>query len=205
MDTVLLALSLGLIAGISPGPLMTVVLTTSLERGFRAGALTGLAPLVSDLPVVLLSLAVLGRVPESFLSGVTVAGGLFVAWLGIQTIRDVGEVPDLDTEASASSRDILRGALANLLNPHPWLFWFTVGTPIVIQRWEVAKWESIAFLVIFIGLLVGAKVVLAWGVSKGRRFLGTVWYRRILTVCGVVLIGFGLLLLWQGLVELGLF
>ena len=45
---------------------------------------------------------------------------------------------------------------------------------------------------------------LAWGVSHGRQFLGTAWYRWILTGCGVLLIGFGLVLLWQGVSGLGL-
>lgn len=204
MDAVLFAVSLGLFSGISPGPLMTLVMTTSLERGFRAGALTAIAPLLTDLPVILLSLLVLGQVTEWFLSAVTVAGGLFVSYIGIKTVRDAGRVREIELSQEASRRDLVRGAVVNLLSPHPWLFWFTVGSPFMIQRWSVARWEAIAFLVTFIALLVGCKVVLAWGVSHGRRFLGTAWYRWILTGCGVLLIGFGLLLLRQGVSRLGL-
>ncbi len=204
MNTVLFAASLGLFSGISPGPLMTLVMTSSLERGFRAGALTAIAPLLTDLPVILISLLVLGQVPEWFLSAVTVAGGLFVSYIGVKTVRDAGRGREIELSQEASRRDLARGAVVNLLSPHPWLFWFTVGSPFMIQRWSVARWEAIAFLVIFIALLVGCKIILAWGVSHGRRFLGTVWHRWILTGCGLLLIGFGLVLLWQGVSALGL-
>lgn len=203
MEAVLFAISLGLISGISPGPLMTLVMTSSLERGFRAGALTAIAPLLTDLPVIVISLLVLGQVPEWFLSAVTVAGGLFVSYLGVKTVRDAGEIREIELSQEASRRDLARGAVVNLLSPHPWLFWFTVGSPFMIQRWSVARWEAIAFLVTFVALLVGCKIILAWGVSHGRRFLGTDWYRWILTGCGVLLIGFGLVLLWQGASGLG--
>lgn len=204
MDAVLFAASLGLFAAISPGPLMTLVMTSSLERGFRAGAMTAIAPLLTDLPVILISLWVLGQVPGWFLAAVTVAGGLFVSYIGAKTVRDAGRVREVELSQQASRRDFARGAVVNFLSPHPWLFWFTVGSPFMIQRWSVARWEAIAFLVVFIALLVGCKIILAWGVSHGRRFLGTDWYRWILSGCGMLLIAFGLVLLWQGISGLDL-
>ena len=202
MESILFAVSLGLFAGISPGPLMALVMTSSLERGFRAGALTAIAPLLTDLPVILLSLVVLRRVPGSFLSAVTVAGGIFIVYIGFKTIRDAGAERELDPDAGASSRDVVRGAMVNLLAPHPWLFWFTIGTPFMIQRWRVAPWESIAFLVVFVSLLVGCKIALAWAASHGRRFLDTRWYRWVLTGCGLVLIGFGMVMAVRGVGSL---
>ena len=199
MDAILFALSLGLFAGLSPGPLMTVVLTASLERGFRAGLLTAIAPLLTDAPVVLLSLLVLRRVPEWFLSAVTVAGGLFVVYIGAKTLLLARRPLPETTAASPLSRDIWRGALVNLLSPHPWLFWFTIGTPFMIQSWAEAPWQAIAFLIVFLGLLVGCKVGVAWAGSHGRRFLNATWYSSVMTACGVLLIGFGLSLVWRGL------
>lgn len=204
METVLAAVSLGLFAGVSPGPLMALVLTASLERGFRAGALAAIAPLLTDAPVILLSFAVLGRVPENFLAGVTVAGGVFVAWIGVQTIVEArgplapGRVPP----ATSDRRYVWRGAMVNLLSPHPWIFWFTVGTPLMIERWAVARWESVAFLAIFLCLLVGCKVVIAWATSHGRRFAGTLGHRRALIVLGVLLIAFAVWLAGQGVAGL---
>ena len=51
--------------------------------------------------------------------------------------------------------------MTNLLSPHPWLFWLTVGAAIlakaIAQNWLVAA----AFLFGFYLLLVGSKVLIA--------------------------------------------
>jgi threonine/homoserine/homoserine lactone efflux protein len=194
MDAVFFAISLGLFAGLSPGPLMTLVLASTLERGFRAGVATALAPLVTDLPVILLSLFVLGSVPAWFLDAVTIVGGMFVVYIGVQTVfRARRPPPSLETQA-ATVGDLRRAALLNFLSPHPWLFWFTIGTPYMLERWTVARWQAVAFLAVFLALLVGCKVGVAWAASRGRRLLGTVWYRVAMTLCGALLVVFGLAL-----------
>ena len=47
MEAILLAFSLGLAAGLSPGPLLTLVVSTSLARGFGAGLRVALRSSVS--------------------------------------------------------------------------------------------------------------------------------------------------------------
>ncbi|MFZ0611777.1 MAG: LysE family translocator, partial [Desulfobacterales bacterium] len=43
---------LGLSGGLTPGPLLTLVITETLKHGFREGAKVSLAPLLTDLPIV---------------------------------------------------------------------------------------------------------------------------------------------------------
>jgi threonine/homoserine/homoserine lactone efflux protein len=147
--------------------------------------------------VILLSLLVLRRVPPWFLATVSVAGGLFVACLGVKTAWEAGRPLPPAAEAAASSRDVWRGALVNLLSPHPWIFWFTVGTPFLIRSWGEARWKALAFLTVFLGLLVGCKAGLAWAAARGRRFLDAGWYRLVMRGCGLLLVGFGLSLIWR--------
>lgn len=199
MDALLFGLSIGFASGISPGPLMTLVLTSTLERGFRAGLLTSIAPLVSDAPIVVLSLLVLRRLPPSVLTPVTVAGGLFIIWIGVQTIRSAGGERTGDEMEAGGRRDLLRAAVVNLLNPHPWLFWMTVGAPFLIQSWNEAAWRATVFLVAMYALLVGTKIAVAWATARGRRFLDSRWYERLLVACGLLLVGLGVALIWQGL------
>ena len=199
MDALLFGLSIGFVSGISPGPLMTLVLSTTLERGFRAGLLTAIAPLLTDAPIILLSFLLLGQLPQSFLAPITVVGGLFILWIGIQTIRSARHAREIETEETAGGRDVLRGALVNLLNPHPWLFWMTVGVPFLIQSWNEAAWRAVAFMGAMYGLLVGTKIAVAWATARGRRFLNSLWYRRLLVACGALLVGLGCALIWQGL------
>jgi threonine/homoserine/homoserine lactone efflux protein len=202
METVLSAISFGLFAGLSPGPLMALVLTATLQRGFRAGALTAIAPLLTDAPVILLSLVVLGQVPGWSLSTITVAGGMFVSYLGVRTVIDAKKPVASEALEQPTAHDAWRGAMVNFLSPHPWIFWFTVGTPIMIERWPVAPWESIAFVTIFLTLLVGCKLIVAWATARGRHFVDSAWYPRLLSLLGVLLVGFGLWLVWQGVAGL---
>lgn len=48
--------TLGVVEGLKPGPLLTMVIRETLSGGFRAGAWTAAAPIFSDGPLVVLSL-----------------------------------------------------------------------------------------------------------------------------------------------------
>jgi threonine/homoserine/homoserine lactone efflux protein len=156
--------------------------------------MTAMAPLVSDTPVILLSLVALRQVPESFLTVLTLAGGIFIVFLGIRTIAEARNITGGEEAEGAGGGDLLRAALVNLLNPHPWLFWITVGAPFLLQAWDDAPWRAVAFLLSFTGLLVGTKVVIAWAAAHGRRFMSASWYHLVIVGCGVLLVGLGLLL-----------
>ncbi|MEI6633029.1 MAG: hypothetical protein WCP22_04325 [Chlamydiota bacterium] len=50
---------LGLSAGLSPGPLLALVVSQTLAHGVREGVKVAFVPLVTDLPVILIALFVL--------------------------------------------------------------------------------------------------------------------------------------------------
>lgn len=195
--TLLLGITLGFGAGISPGPLLTLVITTTLARGFGAGLRVAVAPIVTDAPIVVLVLLTLNSLPPWAVMGLSVAGGLFVIYLGVETWRSA-PAASLSAQADAPGRqDLWRGALVNLLSPHPWLFWIGVGGPLLLTAWASGVWHAIAFLLGFYGLLIGSKIALAWAVGRGRTRLGTQWYRRLLYGGGALLIGMGAFILSQ--------
>ncbi|GAB2964915.1 LysE family transporter [Saccharothrix stipae] len=88
MDALGLGLALGLAASISPGPLLVLVVTSALRSGWRAGALTACAPLLSDAVVVAVTLLLLDRLPARALGVLGVVGAVFVLWSGVQTVRE---------------------------------------------------------------------------------------------------------------------
>lgn len=204
MELVLLGLSLGLAAGVSPGPLLTLTLTATLERGFGAGLRVAIAPLLSDLPVVVLSLGVLAAVPTSFLGSLALFGGAFVVYLGIDALRKGSDsslvLPtQVDPDAEPASVDLVRGALVNVLNPNPWIFWLTVGAPQTVGLWRGhSPWHAVTFVTLFYVGLVGSKVVIAAAAARGRRRLAGPWYRRLLMGCGVALVALGVVLMADG-------
>lgn len=113
-------------------------------------------------------------------------------WLGVETIR----TSDDETYAEAGSgSDLVKGVITNLLNPHPWLFWLTVGAPILVTAWTDNPGRAVAFLAGFYGLMVSTKIGVAWVSSQGRRLAGTPWYRRLLVSSGVLLLAMGVFVL----------
>jgi threonine/homoserine/homoserine lactone efflux protein len=198
VDEVLLGLSLGLGAGLAPGPLLALVLTATLERGFAAGARVAIAPLLVDAPIVVLCVLVLDALPEAALGWIAIAGGLYVTWLGVEAIARHRGAP----AETAATGELRRGALVNVLSPHPWLFWIAVGGPIVVDAGSAGRVAG--FVAAFYALLVGTKLVLAALVAGGRRrLLGTAGHRRALAAAGGLLVLAGALLVVEGARRLG--
>jgi threonine/homoserine/homoserine lactone efflux protein len=194
-----LGLSMGLSAGISPGPLLALVITASLRSGSVGGFWVALAPLITDLPIITLSVVLVRYLPPVALRWLGVVGGVVVIWMGIETIRSARKAT-LSTGARAQAnpqQELWRGVLVNVLNPHPYLFWATVGGPALVSGWRVSPWYALGFIVPFYALLVGSKMFVAWLFGHHSLGLSLTWYRRVLMACGVLLLAAGGWLIWQ--------
>lgn len=192
MRALLLGLSIGLAAGISPGPLLVLVITATLKHGWRAGVLAACAPLATDALVIVVALLLLDNVPPVVLAALGVLGGFFVVWTGVTTIRDARQATLTKSAAHAATGTPLavlrQAALVNLLSPHPWVFWATALGPLIIATARDRPAHGIALGVGFYVTLVGAKAVVALLVAGGRSRLGDVGYRRCLVAAGLLLI-----------------
>jgi len=194
---------LGLAAGFAPGPLLALVLAQSIRFGTREGLKVAAAPLLTDLPIVILATALLAAAAGTaggLLGAISLAGAAFVAYLGIESIRTTGVQAGRPDEAP---RSWTRGALVNALSPHPYIFWITVGAPMLIRAWADGPLAAAAFLVGFYACLVGAKMLLAViaGRSGGRLRGGA--YRAVMVVLGALLLLFAVRLAGEGLRLLG--
>ena len=198
MAAFLAGVSLGFGAGISPGPLLTLVITTTLARGLAAGLRVGLSPLLTDAPIILIAVLAVDALPAWAASALGLVGGIYVVYLGVETMRSArGARLDGDAAPVGAANDLGRGVLVNLLSPHPWLFWITVGAPLLVAQWQRSPWQAAAFLFGFYLLLVGSKLALAVVIAGGRRRLDGPWYGRVLLASGGVLLVFGILLIGQ--------
>jgi threonine/homoserine/homoserine lactone efflux protein len=184
-DLFVIGTTLGLSAGLAPGPLLTLVVTETLHHGPGAGVRVALAPLITDLPIIVLSLFFLMQLSgfSSILGVLSLLGACFIFFLGVENLTTKGLVPG---DEPTSLKSLNRGVLANALSPHPYLFWLGVGGPIMTRAWQQGVTAPLAFFCSFYFLLVGSKVaiVLLFGRSRGllqgrgyistMRFLGLV-------------------------------
>jgi threonine/homoserine/homoserine lactone efflux protein len=192
----------GLSAGFSPGPLLTLVISQTLKHGVKEGTRVALAPLVTDLPIILIALFVLKGLKDShaLLSFVSMAGALFVFYLAYESLQ-AGELePDV---RKVEPRSLSKGAIVNALNPHPYLFWFTVGGPMLIKAWRESPAAATLFIAGFYVCLVGAKIALTLLIGKSRQWLLGKPYRVLMKILGAMLLLFALLLLRDGLRMVG--
>ena len=84
-DFITIGILLGLSAGFAPGPLLTLVISETLRHDIRAGIRVALSPIFTDLPIIILSLAVLSQLAgsENILGIISLIGGLRCLIYGI--------------------------------------------------------------------------------------------------------------------------
>jgi threonine/homoserine/homoserine lactone efflux protein len=201
VDALLLGLSLGLGAGLAPGPLLALVIRSTLRGGVGAGIRVALSPLLTDIPIIAVALALASSLPQTALGALGVIGGAFVIWLGVEALRDLPAPAEAAIGAASPQRDLLRGALTNALSPHPWVFWLTVGAPILAQH---GAGGSALFLTAFYVVLIGSKVAVAAALNAGRdRLVRGRGYGIVLRASGLLLLATGVLLAVDGLRTVG--
>ncbi len=178
---------LGLSAGFAPGPLLALVISETMEHGVRAGIKVALAPILTDLPIIIVTIFILAKLSnfQSVLGIISIIGALFILYLGINNLRTKGIELDLDKSAP---RSFQKGIIVNALSPHPYLFWFSVGGPITIKAMDHNLLAAISFIGSFYVLLLGTKIVLAILVGKSRTFLMGNRYIFTMRLLGFILI-----------------
>lgn len=194
------ALVLGLSAGLSPGPLLALVVSETIRHDVRAGLAVALAPLITDTPIILLSLLVLSRLSNTgpVLGGISILGGAYLLYLGWESLRFRGTDLRLGEDRAQSLK---KGIIANFLNPNPYLFWSAVGGPLILGGSRTPAGAA-GFFLIFYGFLVGSKIGVAVGVDRYRNLLKSRYYILTIHGLGVLLILFALLLVQNGISRL---
>lgn len=203
MESLLLGLTMGVAAGISPGPLLVLVIVQTLRSGLRAGVVTAFAPLLSDAIVVAVTLLVLSRLPGWVLPAIGIVGSGYLIWLAWETWRDAGKPVAVDAVEPLSSAAALRRAVTvNLTSPHPWLSWATVLGPILLGIAAASPSLAVVFVVGFYATLVGAKIVLAVVVARSRRVIAGDYYLWTMRIAAVALAVLALVLMGESVLQL---
>jgi threonine/homoserine/homoserine lactone efflux protein len=194
-------LSLGLAAGLSPGPMLGLVISQTLRHGMREGVRVAFAPLLSDLPIVLLCLFALMKVSGlgAALSWIAIIGGLFVGYLGYESLS--ASRLELGSDRTAP-RSIAKAVAVNMLNPHVYVFWATVGAPMLLKGMKRADGSAVAFVAGFYACLVGSKVLIAILAGRSRKALMGRGYQFVMRVLGVLLFALAVWMIAGGIAGL---
>ena len=156
----------------TPGPLTLLVMNQTLRFGIKEGLKSGIAPILTDVPIILLCTGVLSRFSRTHwvIGLISLAGAVFLARMAADTWR--APAPSPATE-DVKPQSVLRGVATNLLNPHPYLFWLTIGAPLIVSSDTHPFASAVAFAVPMLSAMVGSKILLALTAKALGTRLGT--------------------------------
>ncbi len=188
----------GLVAGISPGPLLTLVISETLKHNRKEGFKVACVPLLTDVPIVFVSVFFLAKISSSNLifGIISLTGAFFLFYLSYEIFK-VKEL-SLDLQ-KMNSQSLKKGIITNILNPHPYLFWITIGAPTVIKAFNINALSVCMFISSFYLFLIGSKIVIILLISKSKTFLNNILYIYLLRFLGLVLFFFGVVFIKEAL------
>lgn len=204
MDPFLEGAILGMTLAVLFGPAVVALVHTSISRGFRSGALLAIGIFFSDLALVFLcfmgALQILSndynRLIFGIISGAILIGyGIFTFSKHV-TVFDNGN-GDVDKKPGWLTY-ILKGFFLNIANPFVWFWWISVTVGVTSNYGDDTR--SAAFF--FTGTLatvLATDLLKVYIAKKLKGFLNEKNIRRINHIVGLLLIGFGLILMGRAI------
>jgi len=163
-----IAVLLGLIGGVIPGPVITAVFTEILQSGYLKSLRIIMIALVTETLVALISLLILHSLGfhEAFFRGLSLAGAAILIWISIS----LWKVRTLDSGQKVSF-GLWKVVLMILSNGVLWTYWITICIPKAILLGEQLHLGQYLFMgLVQLGWLISTLVV-AFLFSRFRRVL----------------------------------
>jgi threonine/homoserine/homoserine lactone efflux protein len=208
LEAIVSGLTLGLILSISVGPVIFAIIRQSLTNGHKGGYAFILGVSASDITLVLLC-NLLSSLFQHFLNNkliIGIIGSIFLIAIGIYTLffkkklnfTNDNSLPTKQFKKRELVAIALSGYFMNMLNPGVFIFWLAATAKIhaqsSVQEHPLRYLVTVFFICIAFVLITDiAKVLLA---GKIRKKLTPHNIHIINKVSGIILIGFGMALIW---------
>ena len=177
---------------VTPGPIVTLVISTGVTQGPRA-ALTTVAGTTFGNALLLAAIALglnwVHAHADLLFSALRLTGAAYLIWLGVQAWRHAGEESQRPTDTGRAR--FVRGVLVALSNPKTIVF-FTAFLPQFLDPRLPAGPQLAAMCAV--SVVLASVTDSAWAVASG---LGRAWFmkparaRLLRRLSGVALIGGG--------------
>lgn len=191
--------SLGFMAGTSPGPFQSYLIGVTLALGWRRSIGVIFAPLITDGPIIVLAVIALRQVPPELLRLIQIVGGVYLLWLAYGGWRRFRSGTAFANDAAAQPpRTLAQGVVMNWLSPGPYVFWATINGPLLVRALGLSAWHALAFLLAFYGTFLALLALYVIVFDRVRqldaRIANAIFALTLLVMCG-----FGASLIWQGI------
>jgi len=181
---------------LAPGPLTFGIIIHGSEGGARSGIACATGHMIVEFPLVLaLAFGLTAAISQpSIKTIVGLIGGVgLICFGGMQIYETLKKKTSKTWTSKLPGSSILLGLALTGLNPYFILWWFTIGSMLILQALTYA-----ALLGVFIMYLshVWMDYAFLTGLAhfgkKGKAFLGSRYYRLILFAFGIILVYYGI-------------
>ena len=186
------ALVFGFVFCLSPGAVLAETLRRGLLHGFTPALLVQIGSLVGDAVWAVIGLTGIAlliqhdavRVP------LTIVCALYLAWLGVQSLRDAWRLPQAEDAPTSSGKNALAvGAAISLANPKNIVYWGALGSALSgIVGATPSHGQTLMFFAGFMLASVLSCFLIAALVNLLRKNASPFWQRISYGTCGLVLI-----------------
>jgi len=184
---------------------MAVTITESSRRGAVAGPLMIFGHGLLEIGLVVGLFAGLSTFLQSELVLVTVAllGGIVLLWMGISMLKNLPtiELPEPGTEKPGQNL-VLAGIALSLCNPYWLIWWVSIGMGYILHSARIGLAGISAFLCGHLLADFAWYSLIAFGIARGRAWFSPGFYRALIGVCGMILIGFSAYFFTSGMEKL---
>jgi threonine/homoserine/homoserine lactone efflux protein len=183
---------IGLTGALAPGPTLIATINSSLKGGWSMGPRVTLGHAVVELVMVLIIIAGVSVAIGAYSWVIAGVGGIALILFGILTITEARVATiSFSGQSEASPRPFLAGIITSVSNPYFWIWWFTVGSALLIGAYQGGAELAIAFILGHWGADLAWLTLVSASIHRGRFVLSERHYRWILGLCGLFLIVFG--------------
>ncbi|OPX60056.1 MAG: LysE type translocator [Methanobacterium sp. PtaB.Bin024] len=89
IEILIAGIILGLYSGLSPGPLLILVVSQTLKHGSTEGVKVAFAPLITDIPIILITLLLISLISRynPILGVISIIGGIYLGYMAYESFK----------------------------------------------------------------------------------------------------------------------
>jgi len=183
---------------LAPGPLFFGLLMHGSREGARAGFTCAFGHMLVELPLVLaLSLGLLAAASQPTIKSlIGLVGGIGLICFGslqiYDTLKNKPEFGEMPKNRSVPASSLILGLGLTALNPYFILWWLTIGSVLIVQALAFAAITGVLIMYLaHVWMDYVYLTAIAHVGKKGRKIIGSRYYKLVLIAFGLILIYYG--------------